>query len=109
MNVLLSVKPQYATEIARGKKTYEFRKAIFRSEEVEKVLVYVSGSVGRIIGYFHLGEIIEGSPHGVWDQCRRFAGVSRKEYFEYFAGSAKAFALEIRDFRAFEPSLNPYE
>ena len=37
MNVLLSVKPKYAEKIVEGEKKYEFRRAIFKKQDIEKV------------------------------------------------------------------------
>ena len=37
MNVLLSVKPKYANEIISCRKKYEFRKSIFKRENIKKM------------------------------------------------------------------------
>ena len=50
MNVLLSVKPKYANEIISGRKKYEFRKLIFKRENIEKVYIYSSSPVKKVIG-----------------------------------------------------------
>jgi predicted transcriptional regulator len=49
MNVLLSVKPKYANEIISGRKKYEFRKSIFKREDIKKMYIYSSSPVKKII------------------------------------------------------------
>ena len=48
-NVLLSIKPEFAEKIFQGVKRYEFRKALFKNREVEKIIVYASAPVSKVI------------------------------------------------------------
>ena len=56
MNVLLSVKPKYAEKIVEGKKKYEFRRAIFQKQNIEKVYIYSSSPVSKIVAAFRSEE-----------------------------------------------------
>lgn len=37
MNVLMSIKPEYAERIFKGEKIYEYRKRRFKRNDVEKI------------------------------------------------------------------------
>jgi len=59
MNVILSIKPEYAFKIFNGTKLFEFRKAIFKNPAVKKVIVYASSPVQRVIGEFEIDETLK--------------------------------------------------
>ena len=61
MYVLLSIKPKYIDEIAKGNKKYEFRRVIFR-DRMSEAWVYASSPTKKIVGRFLIGEIIEDKP-----------------------------------------------
>lgn len=108
MNVLLSVKPKYAEEIVAGRKKYEFRKAIFRREDVARVYVYSSSPVRKIVASFEIKQILSGSPCKIWALCGTQAGISKREFFNYFEDSDVAFAIKISNLRNFPKPINPY-
>lgn len=51
MNVILSIKPEYVSEIIAGRKRFEFRKAVF-AKSVEKVYIYASAPISKVVGEF---------------------------------------------------------
>jgi len=73
-DVLLSVKPEYAEKILDGKKKYEFRRAIFKRNDIEKIYIYSSSPI-RIV-------------HSLRGQLRRIN--SRKRIFTYLRASASS-------------------
>lgn len=104
MNAILSIKPQFVAEIAAGKKRFEFRKTVFK-RPVEKVFVYASAPVSRIIGEFQPVDVISGKPDRVWQQTKKFSGISEKFYKEYFRGKTVAYAIVIQNFRLYDSPL----
>lgn len=100
MNVILSIKPQYVQEIISGRKKFEFRKKIFK-RPVEKVYVYSSAPICKVVGEFLLGSIISGSPSSVWRKTHDKSGISKNIFERYFEDRAEAFALEIKDFKEY--------
>ncbi len=107
-SVLLSIKPKYVNEIIDGKKQFEFRKAIFQSPNVKRIYIYASSPVKKIIGYFHLGEVIEGKPSEIWERCSTLGGISKEEFFKYYEGKTKAFSLPIKELTIFDSAVCPY-
>lgn len=51
--MILSIKPEYVTEIEARRKRFEFRKAIFK-QKVGKVYIYASAPVSKVVGEFEL-------------------------------------------------------
>lgn len=109
MNVLLSVKPKYAEKIVEGKKKYEFRRTIFKKQNIEKVYIYSSSPVSKIVAAFDIEKILKDSPEKIWTLCQKYAGISKKDFFDYFKNSKHAFAIEIGYVESFREFIDPFE
>ncbi len=109
MNVLLSVKPKYAEKIVEGEKKYEFRRSIFKKQNIEKVYIYSSSPVSKIIAVFEIEKILKDSPERIWKQCQKNAGISKKDFFAYFKNSDAAYAIEIGEVDSFQEPLDPFK
>ena len=95
MTVLLSIKPKFADKIFNGTKRYEFRKAIFKREDVDRVLVYASSPVQRVIGEFGIESILTDNVEAVWAATKKFAGITYSYYHDYFSGRDVAYAIKV--------------
>lgn len=109
MNVILSIKPKYANAILSGEKEYEFRKVIFKDKNVEKVYIYSSSPVKKIVGSFMVDDIIEGEPDNIWDMCKDHAGITKNNFFDYFQGKEKAYAIKIGETEIIPEPFDPRE
>lgn len=101
MNVLISIKPEFVEKIISHEKRYEFRRRIFK-KEVKNVIIYSTAPSKKIVGYFELEGIIKDSPKNLWNFCSDFAGINEKDFFNYFEGLSKGFALKIGHLELFE-------
>lgn len=108
MNVLLSVKPKYANEIISCRKKYEFRKSIFKRENINKMYIYSSSPVKKIIGIVDIDGILSDSPQKLWEQCHEDAGISEREFFNYFKNSDTGYAIKISNAQEFPTPIDPY-
>lgn len=107
MNALLSIKPIYVEAIVKRDKRYEFRKTIFRKKNLETVYIYSTAPVKKIVGSFKVGSVIEDYPERLWDHLKRFSGLSYLEFFRYFEGKERGFAIEIESVEEFKNPINP--
>ncbi|MCD6391709.1 MAG: ASCH domain-containing protein [Dehalococcoidia bacterium] len=107
MNVLLSIRPKYAEAITAGRKSFEFRKSIFKYHSVERVYLYATNPVSKVVGSFKVGEIIYREPKLLWEELGHLSGISSTEFFKYFKDSDIGFAIEIKDLEVFQPPINP--
>lgn len=94
-SVLLSIKPQFAGAILAGLKRVEFRRQAF-AKPVDKVFLYSTGSRGAVVGMFAVRLVNRLSPRQAWKRYRKVACISRRAFFEYFAGSRVAICIEVR-------------
>jgi type I restriction enzyme S subunit len=109
MDVLLSIKPRYVKSILEREKRYEFRKTIFKNREINRIFIYSSSPVKKIVGTFEIGGILEDHPVDLWDTVKEFAGIDNRDFFAYFAGRSRAFAIEIQNLQEFGDPIDPYE
>jgi predicted transcriptional regulator len=93
---LLSIKPEYAEAIFVGRKTVEFRRSRL-APDIGLVIVYATQPVGRILGWFRVAGVTESTPDGLWRRFRRHGAIRRRDYFSYFDGTDRAYAIEIAD------------
>ena len=108
MNVLLSVRPQFAEAIVQRKKKYEVRRVVFKRRDVDRVYIYSTSPVSKIVGSFEVEDVIEDSPEGIWNACHNDLAISEIDFFKYFEGSAIGFAIKIANTLRFDNPLDPH-
>jgi len=106
MRVLLSIKPEYAFKIFEGTKKFEFRKAIFKREDIKTVVVYASSPVQQVIGEFDIDEIYSSNPDSLWEKTKIHSGITKDFFFEYFVDRDIAHAIKIKNTRRYKTPLN---
>ncbi|MFA7042749.1 MAG: ASCH domain-containing protein [Bacteroidales bacterium] len=111
MEVLLSIKPEFAFKIFDGTKKFEFRKSIFKRSGVKKVVVYASSPVQQIIGEFEIADILCEETELLWNMTQQFSGISKEFYDQYFANKDKAFAIQVGKVKKYDlpKSLSDYD
>lgn len=108
MNIILSIKPKYVTEIIAGRKRYEFRKTIFK-QTVEKVYIYSSAPVSKVVGEFQPVDILQDSPEAIWKKTKYASGLTKAAFDKYFAGKDTAYAIVIQNLIIYDtPKILPF-
>jgi len=105
MRVLLSIKPEFALKIFDGSKRYEYRRAIFKNQEVSRVIVYASDPIKQIIGEFEIEDILHEELQSLWVKTKRHAGISEKRFFNYFTNKSKGYAIKVKATRVYDDPL----
>lgn len=101
MKVLLSIKPEFAEKIFNGTKRVEFRRSIFRSNNISRVVVYASSPIQKIIGEFEIDEILSGSPEYLWCETSEYAGISKLYFDQYFENKDTGYAIRIKSVKKY--------
>lgn len=96
MNLIMSIKPQYANRILNGTKKFEFRTIVpKRIDEIDKILIYSTYPVQRIVGYFTIKEVHKMNPLDLWMNTWQYAGIEIKDFQAYFKDREFGYAIEI--------------
>ena len=105
MNILLSIKPEFVKKILSHEKLYEFRKSIFK-QKVERIYIYSTYPVKKIVGYFEVTDIICGSPEELWELFSDVSGICENEFFKYYLDVEEGFAIKIDNLVIFDEFID---
>ena len=109
MNVILSIRPTFCKMIFSGQKKYEYRKRVFTRSDVDKVYIYATKPICRIVGCFRVEEVIENKKSYMWEKTHKDGGIN-KEYFDaYFKNSDTAYAIKIGQVVKLDNPIDPKE
>ncbi|WP_140312775.1 ASCH domain-containing protein, partial [Vibrio parahaemolyticus] len=106
MQVLLSIKPEFVERIFAGEKKFEYRKAIFRRSDVEKVIIYSTLPEGKVVGEFSIDKILTDTPQVIWKKTQTKSGINKEFFDEYFSGRSEAHAIKIGNVKKYN---NPFK
>jgi len=95
--LLISVRPKYAEMIFTGKKTVELRRVKPNLSIEDIVIVYVTSPIKQVWGSFSVGNIITLPVNDLWLNVKNDAGVSKKEFFDYFIGVDYGYGIVIKN------------
>lgn len=91
---LMSIRPEFASEIIRGGKQVEFRRSVVAAQ-ISHVVIYSTTPVRRVIGFFEVDSIDADSPRRLWNRYSAVAGIDRDRFHAYFAGCDRGIAIRI--------------
>jgi predicted transcriptional regulator len=106
MKVLLSIKPEYATKIFTGEKKYEYRKIIFKNKNVQRVVVYASSPMRKVIGEFEIDEIISEHPDVIWEKTYKYSGISKNIFERYSNSKDVIHAIRIGKYKLYRKKIS---
>ncbi|MEE9151823.1 MAG: ASCH domain-containing protein [Thermoplasmata archaeon] len=106
VDIILSIKPEYAEKILIGFKRFEFRKQIPR-RQIHIVYIYSSYPEKMIVGKFRIRRIIKGTPDEIWERCGANGGIEKERFFSYFGGRSTGYGFEIDQVERFDPPIDP--
>lgn len=102
---LLSIHPRHAEAILRDEKLVELRRTVV-APDVTHVLIYATAPIQAVIGWFEVEGVEEDSKTGIWETHGSVAGVTRREFRDYFAGAARAFAIRVGRTQRLDPQVS---
>lgn len=99
--LLLSIKPEYVERILNGTKKFEYRKRLAK-EEIDAIYVYSTAPEMKVVASVDIIDKLSASPTSLWETTKKFAGISRAKYREYFRGCKTAYAYKLGAVRIFD-------
>ena len=79
-NILMPIKPKYVSEILSGRKRYEYRKIKANRNNIDKMIIYSTSPVMKVVAEVDIEEIIEETPQKLWKKTRTESGISKNSY-----------------------------
>src|SRR3546814_13396265 len=100
--VLLSVRSPHVERLLDGSKTVEFRRRTWSVPDGSTALLYGSRNRRAIVGSLTITSTDVGSRTAMWKSYGDRSGLTRSEYWEYFAGASLAVAINVSNVRVLE-------
>jgi predicted transcriptional regulator len=69
---------------------------------ISKVVVYASHPVQRVVGEFEIDEILALNQKSLWKKTKRFSGIAKTYFDDYFGEKETAYAIKIKGAKRYE-------
>ena len=93
---MLSINPKHVENILNGTKSYEFRKRVC-SRRVDKILIYSTNPIMRVVGEAEIEDILIDSPEEIWKKTEKKSGIDKGFFDQYFKDKQQAVAYKLKN------------
>lgn len=100
--ILMPINPCYVDEILSGRKKYEYRKIKAKKNNIDKMIIYSTSPVMRIVAEVEVDEIIEDTPERLWNLTKKYSGITEEFYFKYYSNKNNAVAYKLGQVKKYE-------
>ena len=106
--ILMPINPEYVDEILAGRKKYEYRKIKAKRSNIDKMLIYSTSPIMKVVAEVAIKSIIEESPEALWEMTKHKSGISKDFYNKYYKDKEIAVAYELGEIKKYDnpKSLN---
>lgn len=94
-HALISLEERFADGILGGTKLVELRRRPMKLIAGDTVWMYVKVPVGKVVGSARVRSAHSLAPSTIWRRYGDVSGLSRSEFFDYFAGLQRGFVLVL--------------
>lgn len=105
-NLLVSIRPEYASKILDGQKTVELRRRFPEARAIgATILIYSSSPVQAIVGYATIKDVLRLPVKSIWQEHAVAACISKADFDAYFAGLTEGYAILLTDVKPLSNQL----
>lgn len=101
MNLIISIKSEFVKKIFNWEKICELRR-IFPKSDVNKVIIYESAPISRVVGEFEVEDIFYKNLVDLWNFTKWFSCVDKKFFDEYFHWKEFWYAIKIKNVKKYK-------
>ena len=104
--ILMPINPCYVEEILSGRKRYEYRKIKPKRNNIEKIIIYSTSPVKKVVAEVEVEAIIEETPEKVWELTKDYSGITKQSYYNYYKNKEKAIAYKLGRVKKYKEPKN---
>lgn len=105
-DVLLSIRPEFASKILGGEKTVELRRRFPTAAVIgARAIIYSSSPVQAIVGHARIENVLELPVKQIWHEYGKHACISKFRFNQYFEGVQIGFAIFLGDVVQFQNAI----
>ena len=100
--ILMPINPEYVDEILMGNKKYEYRKIKAKRRNIDKMVIYSTSPIMRVVAEVDVEGIIEASPEKLWEQTKEYSGITKDFYSKYYKNKENAIAYKLGNIKVYD-------
>ena len=101
--ILMSIKPVYVEKILSEEKCYEYRKTLPKKENIDKIIIYSTSPVKKVVGEVEVKKIHILEKEELWNKTKEKSGTTKEFYDLYFKNKDIAIAYELGEIKIYNP------
>lgn len=103
IDLLLSLKPEYADRIRRKTKIMELRRKFSKKWIGKYALIYSSSPTQAIVAKVKIRDVIKDRPVAIWNSWNTAIDCTEEEFYNYTAGTSTVYGLLLDDVKDVGP------
>ena len=106
--ILMPINPEYVDEILAGRKKYEYRKIRTKRNDIDKMVIYSTSPIMKVVAEVDIKEILEEEPEKLWEMTKNESGITKDFYNKYYKNKNIARAYKLGTIKIYDKpkSLN---
>lgn len=104
--ILMPINPQYVDEILAGRKKYEYRKIKAKKVNVDKMIIYSTSPIMKVVAEVDIKEILEEEPEKLWEMTKSESGITKSFYNKYYKNKNIAVAYKLGKIKIYNEPKN---
>ena len=100
--ILMSINPEYVDEILSGRKKYEYRKIKAKRNNIDKMIIYSTYPIMKVVAEVVIKNIIEETPDALWEMTKHKSGITKEFYNSYYKDRKTAIAYELGEIKKYD-------
>lgn len=107
--ILMPINPEYVDEILAGRKKYEYRKIKAKRNNIDKMIIYSTSPIMKVVAEVDIKEILEEAPEKLWEMTKNESGITKDFYNKYYKNKNTAIAYKLGKIRIYDKPKNLYD
>lgn len=107
--ILMPINPEYVAEILAGRKKYEYRKIKAKRNNIDKMIIYSTSPIMKVVAEVDIKEILEEDPEKLWEMPKNESGITKDFYNKYYKNKNTAIAYKLGKIRIYDKPKNLYD
>ena len=104
--ILMPINPEYVDEILAGRKKYEYRKIKAKRNNIDKMIIYSTSPIMKVVAEVDIKEILEEEPEKLWEMTKNESGITKEFYNKYYKNKNTAIAYKLGAIKVYDKPKN---
>lgn len=104
--ILMPINPEYVDEILAGRKKYEYRKIKAKRNNIDKMIIYSTSPIMKVVAEVDIKEILEEEPEKLWEMTKNESGITKEFYNKYYKNKNTAIAYKLGTINIYDKPKN---